>query len=484
MKTVEIINRRCNCKISEITVKANTEERVIYKSREEAERRHETALNINNSTVTVKYDSPQAFDNDKLELVKDFLSVYLDNKASRDIVSSISGSSDVFTGRVTLEEFIKVALNAMVSSGLFNKAAVMFFNDKTQELRGIYIAGITAYTAEQAEKFKNTRVPLSADIIARLMENNVTADPDAYVELEDKIFRYIDNIRLNNTSIIAPMMTGNKLYGVLISYSEEKYSYNHIYIARNMARFLNTVMMAVMSYKKYEYTADFYKETEAKIKSDMNLVTLGGYAAMIAHEVKNPLISIGGFAKRLMSSVTDTDLKRIAGIIATESMRLEHLTEDILHFSKKNTPKKQKIILKTMLDNIKALFEQRMREHNFNININVPDNTEIYADNDQIKQVIVNLITNAMNAMESDGTVTISYDERNNRSYISISDTGSGIPDNILPDLFKPFFTTSSRGTGLGLPISRRILNNHGGDLKASNEEKGGAVFTMMLPKA
>ena len=171
----------------------------------------------------------------------------------------------------------------------------------------------------------------------------------------------------------------------------------------------------------------------------------------------------------------------MAGIIATESIRLEHLTEDILSFSRKRPPKKEKYCLKNLLSEIKPLFETRMAENNFNLNIDIPDDAYIYADIDQIKQVIVNLITNAMNAMGSDGTVTISFQEKNGKTSIMISDTGPGIPLEVMPNLFKPFFTTSNSGTGLGLPISRKILNNHNGDLTVYNS-KNGAVFTITLP--
>ena len=253
------------------------------------------------------------------------------------------------------------------------------------------------------------------------------------------------------------------------------------FTTRSTARLLNTMMMAVISNQKYEYTTAFYKEIEAEMRSKQSLVTLGNYVATIAHEVKNPLISIGGFAKRLMKAVTNDDLKRMAGIIATESIRLEHLTEDILSFSRKRPPQKEKINLLELFDDIKLLFETRMNESNFKLDIKIGKDDYIYADKDQIKQVVVNLIANAMNAMESDGTVTIEYEEKDNKTSIMISDTGPGIPLEVMPNLFKPFFTTSSSGTGLGLPICRKILNNHNGDLTVYNS-KNGAVFTITLP--
>ena len=417
MKLIEIINRRCNCRITKVVIYNNFGERTAYADAPiDYCDEFSTEITLNNTKMVISYSADSPLSKDNISLMTDLIDVYVENRATWEIEEHVSKSPDIFAGRATLLEY-------------------------------------------------------------HAADNNY----DNHLELEDKIFYSIDKIKLENSLIIVPMVTGNKLYGVLITYSKEKYNITHTFTTRSTARLLNTMMMAVISNQKYEYTTAFYKEIEAEMRSKQSLVTLGNYVATIAHEVKNPLISIGGFAKRLMKAVTNDDLKRMAGIIATESIRLEHLTEDILSFSRKRPPQKEKINLLELFDDIKLLFETRMNESNFKLDIKIGKDDYIYADKDQIKQVVVNLIANAMNAMESDGTVTIEYEEKDNKTSIMISDTGPGIPLEVMPNLFKPFFTTSSSGTGLGLPICRKILNNHNGDLTVYNS-KNGAVFTITLP--
>ena len=483
MKLIDIINKRCNCKVTQIIITSPLGERIAYKDIPNDDKKcYDISLQRGNIDLVITYSADEKLSDDAVSLLTDLIDVYVENRATWEIAENVTKSPDINTGRVNLEEMVKVTTNALVYSGLFDKAAVMFFNEKRMEFRGVYMSSIPPYSDEQIQAFKNKRVPVKKSIIEQLHDyNNNLDDIEKHLELEDKIFRSIDNVKLTNPLIIVPMMTGNKIYGVLITYSNNKYTNTHIFTTRSTARLLNTMMMVVISTQKYEYTTSFYKEIESEMRSKQSLVTLGNYVATIAHEVKNPLISIGGFAKRLMKSVTNDDLKRMAGIIATESIRLEHLTEDILSFSRKRPPKKEKIHLKTLFEGIVPLFETRMTEHNLKINLDIPDDAYIYADIDQIKQVIVNLIANAMNAMESNGTVTISFQEKDGKTSIMISDTGPGIPLEVMPNLFKPFFTTSSSGTGLGLPISRKILNNHNGDLTVYNS-KNGAVFTVTLP--
>ncbi len=443
MKLIEIINKRCNCKVIHVVIKSKIGERVAYRNVcEDNSKEYIHRIHSGSMELEIKYSADKELSDEAVSLLTDLIDVYVENRAAWEIDEHVSKSPDIYAGRATLDEMVKVATNALVYSSLFDKAAVMFFNERLMELRGIYMIGIPPYTEEQVKAFRNKRVPVEQSIIKKLQEYN----------------QYPDDIEMHL-----------------------EYTNTHIFTTRSTARLLNTMMMAAISNQKYEYTTSFYKEIESEMRNKQSLVTLGNYVATIAHEVKNPLISIGGFAKRLMKAVTNEDLKRMAGIIAAESIRLEHLTEDILSFSRKRPPKKEKILLKKLFSEIKPLFETRMAEHNFKMNIDIPDDAYIYADIDQIKQVIVNLITNAMNVMENDGTVAVNFQEKDGKTNIMISDSGPGIPLEVMPNLFKPFFTTSNSGTGLGLPISRKILNNHNGDLTVYNS-KNGAVFTIILP--
>lgn len=493
MKLVDIINKYCNCELKTITLIENDKEHIIYNmSIDNADNLQEYSIsfNIENLNVSVKYISNKELSKESIHLLSDLVSVYIENVEALGIAEKVSNHQDIYSGQASLEDMVQTITKALVDSSLFDKVAIMFYNEKLMQMKGVCMAD-KSYNKENALAFKNRRISIKKSTIKKLYECNKKG---TYLlksfDFADKIFKYIDNKSTKtNPLIIVPiinnisndMANNKKIYGVLATYSSNKYTNTNIIMTKYSAYILNNIIMAVLANKKYEYTTSFYKEIESDMKSKQSLVTLGNYVATIAHEVKNPLISIGGFAKRLVKSVENSNLKRMASIIASESIRLEHLTEDVLSFSRKRPPKKETIYLKTFFDDIKLLFESRMAEHNFNIDINIPEDAYIYADIDQIKQVVVNLIGNAMNAIGNNGTVSIDFQKKDNKTSIIISDTGPGIPIEIMPNLFKPFFTTSNSGTGLGLPISRKILNSHNGDLTVCNGKQG-AIFTITLP--
>ena len=309
MKLIEIINKRCNCKVIHVVIKSKIGERVAYRNVcEDNSKEYIHRIHSGSMELEIKYSADKELSDEAVSLLTDLIDVYVENRAAWEIDEHVSKSPDIYAGRATLDEMVKVATNALVYSSLFDKAAVMFFNERLMELRGIYMIGIPPYTEEQVKAFRNKRVPVEQSIIKKLQEyNQYPDDIEMHLELEDKIFSSIDNVKLSNPLIIAPMMTGNKIYGILITYSNNKYTNTHIFTTRSTARLLNTMMMAAISNQKYEYTTSFYKEIESEMRNKQSLVTLGNYVATIAHEVKNPLISIGGFAKRLMKAVRNDE---------------------------------------------------------------------------------------------------------------------------------------------------------------------------------
>ena len=279
MKLIEIINKRCNCKVTQVIVKSPMGERIAYRDVPvDNFKEYSIYLHTGNVDLNIIYSADKELSEEAVSLLTDLIDVYVENRATWEIAENVSKSPDIYAGRATLDEMVKVTTNALVYSGLFDKAAVMFFNEKLMELRGIYMTSIPPYTEEQVKVFRNKRVPVKKSIIKQLQEYNKRPDDiESHLELEDKIFRSIDNVQLTNPLIIVPMMTGNKIYGILITYSNNKYTNTHIFTTRSTARLLNTMMMAVISNQKYEYTTSFYKEIESEMRSKQSLVTLGNY---------------------------------------------------------------------------------------------------------------------------------------------------------------------------------------------------------------
>ena len=217
------------------------------------------------------------------------------------------------------------------------------------------------------------------------------------------------------------------------------------------------------------------------------LAAIGEMAANLAHELKNPLVTIGGFAARLLKSLpTATRERKYADTIVSEVARLEIMLTEILGFSRKPTicfsPCNLVEIIRDCLENCTAAFE----DHSITISFSPCDVPLIVqGDCHQLKQVFLNLMLNSCDAMPDGGHLELTLKKKlvdnKNRVVATIEDTGGGIPEHMLSQIFNPFFTTKHHGTGLGLAIVNRIVINHLGSIHARNSGNG-AIFTISLP--
>lgn len=478
MKIIDLIEKYCNCRVLKITAEYRGGTQILYKS-DDSGIKKSFSFSFQEGSVrgNIFYSAPSEIDEDKRTLMSELAACLVENNEYWNLSDSLSQVAEIGTENVRLEDVIAQTLNTIIYSHFFDRSAVMFFNDKLMELRGIRVAGVPPYDDEHMELFKKVRIPVQKEQL-----KSIATSKNASTIIGNKISAQLGDKELKNNLIISPIGTNDKIYGVLVLYSDHPYDDRHFSAAKSTARFVTAMISAVIVYNKYKYSLVSEKQLTEQIKNNEALLTLGNYAATIAHEIKNPLISIGGFAKRIMKAVNDPDLKKMAKIISTESERLERLTEDILSYAKKHEPIKTSVNLYEEIENIKMLFEGRIKESNITLNVNINPKLIISVDKNQFRQVVVNLIANAMNAVENDGEVTISCNEYESFDNLVIADTGSGIPEDNLAKLFKPFFTTSKNGTGLGLAISKKIMINHGGDIVAKNGAKG-AEFTLIIPK-
>lgn len=253
--------------------------------------------------------------------------------------------------------------------------------------------------------------------------------------------------------------------------------------------FANQAGMAIensMLYNSIENANANLRDARERLVHGERLAAIGEMAANVAHELKNPLITIGGFAGRLLKTLpAESREYTYADTIVKEVSRLEVMLADILAFSRKPTICYTACELGEILQDCFDSCSTTLEDHNITLSTNLADgHWPLIGDSHQLKQVFLNLTLNACEAMPAGGRINVHIERISTGKptvQVTISDSGEGIPADMLPQIFNPFFTTKRHGTGLGLAIVNRILLNHNGSIKGANTSAG-AIFTVTLP--
>jgi PAS domain S-box-containing protein len=215
-----------------------------------------------------------------------------------------------------------------------------------------------------------------------------------------------------------------------------------------------------------------------RVSTAERMAALGEMAARVAHEIRNPLISVGGFARRLAKKLNgDAETHDYAKIIIEEVTRLEKILKEILGFVRVSKIVKEKINLVALVDNITNFVMPTILEKGNTLVKDLPEASIIAdVDVDRIKEAILNIISNANQATDT-GTITVISKQEGNEALIEITDDGGGIKEEDLKNIFTPFFTTRPYGTGLGLAITHRIIQEHGGRIDVESICNGSEKF-------
>ena len=238
--------------------------------------------------------------------------------------------------------------------------------------------------------------------------------------------------------------------------------------------------------KTAEQLSSVYQRVQANfegMKRIERLSAVGQLSAGLAHEIRNPLASIAGAAGILKrnDSLDPKHLKCIE-IITHECQRLDDLLTNFLNFARPRAPRLRKIQLDQALDNVLALANHGIRGRTVHCEKKVPPGLPLVeCDPEQLEQVLLNLMINAIDASPDGGTVTLSAEEEDGRVAVRVIDRGHGVAAAHVDRLFDPFFTTKEQGTGLGLPVAHQIMAQMGGMLLAQRNPDGGVMFSVIL---
>lgn len=441
-------------------------------------------------------------------------------------VRELSILYDISTSMMTtikLDRLLHIILTAVtMGDGLgFNRAMLFLVNERSNVIQGMMGVGpdtqeeawkvweeysrerksllelISSHIKEEkapisrlSEIVKTVRLSLDAPcIIARTVREQRSFNimgPDEFNIISPEL---IEKLGLSAFASV-PLLASGKIVGVIIV---DNY-YNKRPITDGDVRFLtmfaNQAGLAIENSLLYSDVNEAHlelKETHERLLQSEKLAALGEMSANVAHEIRNPLTSLGGFARRLYKRLEGQTERKYAEIIVKEVERLERLLTDVLILSKKSAGPFKSQNINKIIDSTLIQLTEELKGNRIEV---VKELTEylpnLPCDSQQLKQVFINLFTNAIQAMQKGGILSVAtyLITENETSYIgvSITDTGGGIPEKSLPNIFNPFFTTKDTGTGLGLSITHRIVGHHRGEIEVINRPGEGATFIVKLP--
>jgi two-component system sensor histidine kinase HydH len=249
---------------------------------------------------------------------------------------------------------------------------------------------------------------------------------------------------------------------------------------------LGALGMATIFYIQNRHLADI-RALEAEMARGERLATVGNLAAAVAHEIRNPLSAVSMGLQRLRAEFEPAEREeylRMVDLVQGEVRRLNGIVEEFLSLARPIRLSLGPVPVADLVGEVGQLIEPQARAAGIVVEQEIPAPLgEVAADRDRLKQVLLNLVLNAIEAMPAGGRLTLGATISGSAPVLTVADTGSGIAPELLPRVFEPYVTTKTRGLGLGLAIARRIVEAHGGRIEAESRAGQGTRFRITLPR-
>lgn len=312
---------------------------------------------------------------------------------------------------------------------------------------------------------------------------------EAFKEIDEASWKSIEDRGLYGAAhaLAVPLKGSGRVYGALYFKSAGKGKLS--LLKRQMSRIAALQVVSLIRCseleRRHSRVYDELLQMQQKLDDTEKLLALGDMAATLAHEIRNPLLSIGAYAARLRRQLPPGS----PGLQYLEQMsadigRIERIMDGIIRFLKDNAVELKIEDLDSIADEALELFSDEFLAHNIKVErLRAATMLPVLADREQMKIAFDNLIANAIQSMENGGSLVVKTTTSGGFAVVRLSDTGGGIDPKCLGFIFNPFFTTKKHGTGLGLPIANSIVMRHKGQLEAGNDGPG-AVFTIKIPYA
>lgn len=279
-----------------------------------------------------------------------------------------------------------------------------------------------------------------------------------------------------------PLVSGGDLFGTLVvAWGAHPGPYTDR-LASGLTDIAATALDRAHRTRELVDTIRALEESRHELARTESLRHLGQLAAVVAHEVKNPLASIGGVLQVLRSrAAAGTPDHEILGKVLGRLGELDHLVNELLQLSRPREPVREPVALDAFAREVVELFRQDPAARAVEVALSV-ERATVRLDRGMIQRVLLNLLLNAAQAMDGTGRIDVATRADGRAAEVTVTDRGPGIPPELRERVFDPFYTTKVRGTGLGLPVARQAVAAHGGTLSVVEGPDGGARFVLRFP--
>lgn len=411
-----------------------------------------------------------------------------------EVVEQIISLKDV-------QEVAQIAAQLMARNFAYELAAIILSEEPERKLTVAGLGGSAADLVQHSLRSmgdgKEDGIVMRVAVTGQnILVNDVNQNP---------FYRPMPNWDAGSEMCVA-LKDGDRVLGVIDVESQRKnaFSQNDFLVLESLAGIISSVISSAGQYQKLQATVDQLRAAreelqeriaaqrmaESKLVQAAKLAAVGEMAAGIAHELNNPLTSVSGFTELVLDEIpAESDLRDDLELVLREAQRARSVVRRLLDFARQSESVRVRSDINEILTDVLALVNHLLRTSGVQLMTNLTDGIPwVSLDRNQIKQVFLNLIHNALHAMPTGGNLRISTacQQREKREWLTIclADTGIGIAPENLERVFEPFFTTRARdgGTGLGLSVSYGIVADHGGFIDVESQVGKGSTFTIWLP--
>ncbi|MEK7698804.1 MAG: ATP-binding protein, partial [Planctomycetota bacterium] len=436
--------------------------------------------------------------------VEYFLKLSIDVTEKEEKISQLSllrKFADMMQGTLHIDRLLHLILTCVTAGTAlgFNRARLFLLDKERDVIYGKMAVGPSSYEeavkvwSEIASKYENLEDLISASedkyqedtplhATTRLMAYSLEDESEPIVScvINKKIIwgrnafhdptmsKNFVNMIGADEFVCVPLIAREEAIGVICVdnlYSRKPITEDQVQMLVTVASRAALAIENAEAYKKLEEKIKQLEDAQERLIRSERLAVIGNMAAYIAHEIRNPLVTIGGFARTISRiSNQDNHVRQSAQIIIEEVNRLEKILANITDFGKPLKPAKDVFLVNELLENTCSLMGPYFKGSNIQLirkfNTSVPP---VVMDSTQMKQVFVNLMKNAVESMLYGGTLTLETTAEDEYVIVNVIDTGKGMSAETIQRVFEPFFTTKADGTGIGLAVSKKIVDEHGG---------------------